>query len=111
MAPCFASLFIGKLEKLSLDNCENKPDVWFRFLDDIFLLWTHSLEELHVFINCLNEFHPSIKFTYDISDTKVTFLDVDVSINNENVLNTSVPVKPTIFINMLNIVHVNQKLV
>jgi hypothetical protein len=95
MAPCYASLFMGKLEQMFLDGCEYKPDAWLRFLDDIFMLWTHSLEDLYKFIEALNAFHPNIKFTYNISESHVTFLDVDVYIDEKNNISTHVHVKPT----------------
>ncbi|XP_045215214.2 uncharacterized protein LOC123565411 [Mercenaria mercenaria] len=31
MAPCFASLFMGKLEKEFIDSCDKKPLIWLRF--------------------------------------------------------------------------------
>ena len=34
-----------------------------RFLDDIFMLYTGSLENLHYFLDELNKLHPTIKFT------------------------------------------------
>ena len=43
------------------------------------MVWDHSLESLHSFIDALNSFHPSIKFTYSISTKKVNFLNVTVS--------------------------------
>ncbi|XP_053391365.1 uncharacterized protein LOC128554143 [Mercenaria mercenaria] len=95
MAPSFASLFMGKLEQSFLSSCELKPDVWFRFLDDIFMLWSHSLDELKKFIELLNTVHPMIKFTYNISESEVSFLDVDVSIDDEHNISTNVHVKPT----------------
>ena len=36
---------------------------WKRFLDDIFILWTGSIEKLHLFLEELNKIHPTIKFT------------------------------------------------
>ena len=95
MAPAYASLFMGKLEKEFLATCDLSPDVWYRFLDDIFMIWTHSLDELHEFIDKINSFHPHIKFTYNISETNVSFLDVNVAIDNHKNLKTSVHVKPT----------------
>ena len=59
MAPAYASLFMGKLEKDFLKICEHKPTLWFRFLDDIFMIWDHSLEKLELFIEALNCFHPT----------------------------------------------------
>ena len=43
------------------------------------MVWDHSLESLHSFIDALSSFHPSIKFTYIISTKTVNFLDVTVS--------------------------------
>ena len=59
MAPIYASLFMGKLEKELLEGRYILPSVWLRFLDDIFMVWNHSLESLHSFIDALNCFHPS----------------------------------------------------
>ena len=60
MAPSYSPLFMGKFE-------EDKPLIWLRFLDDIFLIWEYSEEELLDFIKYLNAAHPSIKFTYQCS--------------------------------------------
>ena len=79
MAPAFASLFLGKLEKDFVDQCSLTPTVWLRFLNDIFMIWDHSLAELEDFINRLNSFRPTIKFTHTVSDTSVSFLDVNIS--------------------------------
>ena len=67
MAPASASLFMGKFEMDFMKICSEKPTLWLRFLDDIFMVWTHSLDKLHEFIKCLKNFHPYIKFTYDKS--------------------------------------------
>ena len=63
MAPTYASLFMGKLERDFLEQCTLKPSVWLRFLDDIFMIWDHSLAELEEFMTHLNSFHQTIKFT------------------------------------------------
>ena len=73
MAPTYASLFNGKLERDFLERCTLKPSVWLRFLDDIFMIWDHSLAELEDFMTRLNSFHQTIKFTHTVSDTKVSF--------------------------------------
>ena len=71
MAPAYASLFMGKLEKEFLEGRGILPSMWLRFLDDIFMVWNHSLESLHSFIDALNSFHPSIKFTYTFLHTSI----------------------------------------
>ena len=65
-APGFANIFMGHLEEKFLETCELKPWVWWRFLDDIFVIWLHS-EELNYFLLRLNSFHENIKYTWDIS--------------------------------------------
>ena len=47
MAPVYASLFMGKLEQDFIQSRSIGPSTWLRFLDDIFMVWDHSLECLH----------------------------------------------------------------
>ena len=95
MSPSYASLFMGKFEEDKLNHYHHQPLIWLRFLDDIFLIWEYSEEELLDFIKYLNNAHPSIKFTYQYSSDKATFLDVDIYKNNDGTLGTSVHVKKT----------------
>ena len=53
-----------------------------------------SRVELECFINFVNNFHPALQFTCEISETSVSFLDILVSING-NKLVSSVFYKPT----------------
>ncbi len=78
MAPSFANIFMSDLEERFLLTQSKTPLIWKRYIDDIFMIWTHSPEELQRFLQQLNDFHHSIKFTYDISETEATFLDVTV---------------------------------
>ena len=95
MAPAYASLFMGKLEQDFIQSRSLGPSTWLRFLDDIFMIWDHSLESLHSFIDALSSFHPSIKFTYSISTKKINFLDVTVSKSENLDFVTDVYVKST----------------
>ena len=74
-APGFANIFMGYIEERFLDSCELKPWVWWRFLDDAFMIWLHT-EELNDFLARLNAFHESIKFTWEIGLQEIAFLDV-----------------------------------
>ena len=82
------------LEEKILNKVKKKPIVWWRYIDDIFFIWEHGEELLKEFINEINSFHPTIKFTADWSKEKVNFLDVEVTLNN-GVLSTDLFVKPT----------------
>ena len=53
-----------------------QPVLWKRFIDDIFLIWTHGMESLKEFIVHLNTVHPTLKFTSVISPTEIAFLDL-----------------------------------
>ena len=53
-----------------------------RFLDDCFILWDESYEQLEVFHKMLNEMNPNIKFTKDTSEEELPFLDVLVKKRN-----------------------------
>ena len=50
MAPSYANLFVGKFEQQAIDNSLLKPFIWWRFIDDIFMIWTHGEEYLKSFI-------------------------------------------------------------
>ena len=47
----YASLFMCKLEHELLESRDLVPSVWLRFLNDIFMVWDHSPESLHSFID------------------------------------------------------------
>ena len=66
-APSYAILFLAALEQKLLDHHVEKPLLWWRYIDDVFLVWTHGEEKLLEFVNFLNSAHHSIKFTAEYS--------------------------------------------
>ena len=62
------------VERKFLSQQEIKPLVWLRYIDEIFFVWLKGEDKLLQFMEKLNEFHPSLKFTYEYSRTKVNFL-------------------------------------
>ena len=96
LAPSAANLFMGWLETqlLASSPVPIQEELWKRFIDDIFLLWMGSEEELNEFFSHLNAFHRSIKFTMNSSATSVPFLDISISLEN-GFLVTDVYTKPT----------------
>ena len=52
-----------------------KPTVWKRYIDDVFSLWDVSKPDIETFNEEANSHHPTIKFTAEISDTEIVFLD------------------------------------
>ena len=96
MAPTVANLFMTSLEEKILQNSPVPvdPEYWKRFIDDIFLLWVGSEEELERFLEFLNEIHPTIKFTHSCSNDQISFLDISISLKN-GFLSTDLFTKPT----------------
>ena len=94
MAPPYAIIFMDSLEEDILSNSLLKPLVWWRYIDDIFMMWEHGEEELQKFLETLNCYHPTIKFTAEYSRAKINFLDVTV-IKKGNQLVTDLYIKPT----------------
>ena len=48
-----------------------------RYIDGIFMLWQHGEKDLKKFLQILNSYHPTIKFTANYSREKISFLDVE----------------------------------
>ena len=94
MAACFANLFMASIEQTYIDNSPLTPLFYERFIDDIFIIWTHVSEELERFITGANSTHPSIKSTAKISSTSLPFLDVLVGVTDTGI-KTSLYRKPT----------------
>ena len=94
MAPSYANIFMDKLERQLISNALIKPHTWWRYIDDIFIIWTEGEESLKDFINYLNGAHRTIKFTSKWSYQEVEFLDVKV-VNESGKLETDVYIKPT----------------
>ena len=83
-----------ELEEEFLLEEQKTPVIWKKFIDDIILVWTHSTKELEDFMERLNNFHPTIKFTKEINEYELPFLDTFV-FKEENKLKTKVYHKPT----------------
>lgn len=97
-APSFADIFMAKWEKEALRKCPLEPLIYFRFLDDIIIVWTHGTQKFWEFFDILNNHHPSIKLKATISNTSIDFLDTTIfkhTLSKQTVLYTKVFFKPT----------------
>ena len=82
------------LEEDFLETLIKKPWLWRRYPYDIFMIWQHGEDELKIFLEKLDNFHPSIKFICEYSRGKVNYLDIQV-IAREGKLITDLYVKQT----------------
>ena len=95
MGPSYANLFVGYVEHQFFNQYDGpKPDLYGRYIDDCIGAISSNREELNRFNTSVNSFHPVLKYTWEISETSLAFLDIKVSISG-NGLCTSVHYKPT----------------
>ena len=96
-APSLANIFMTDLENRIILNAptDTRPLLWNRFIDDIFSIFTIPHSKILAFINFANQFHPTIKFTYEISQKSVHFLDTTIRLHPDNTLSSSLYIKPT----------------
>ena len=65
----------------------NPPVIcWKRFRDDIFVVWPHTLKELQVFFNYMNNIDQSkkIQFTMEVAKDSLEFLDLKLMFDKES---------------------------
>ncbi|XP_069486826.1 uncharacterized protein [Ambystoma mexicanum] len=104
MAPVYANTFMFQFESqhvLEHPTWAAYILTWKRFIDDIFCIWCGTRDDLDQFFEYLNLVHPRIKFTIEIGNPYLHFLDVNLSIVN-NKIATSIYHKPTDVNNLLH---------
>ena len=94
MAPSYANIFMGKLETQLLQYTTDRPSTWWRYIDDIFAIWSVGQERLQLFLQEINNFHPTIKFTSEWSKECISSLDTKVIIDDSDIY-TDLYSKPT----------------
>lgn len=86
-APSYANIFMADWEETALALTEKKPYAYYRFLDDIWGVWTHSMEDFIMFTKFLNAHQASIKIKFTVHESEINFLDV-VSYKGPNFLSS-----------------------
>ena len=114
VAPAYACLVIAYLEENKLfpdilpkyfttDQCKWLQQNYKRYMDDGFVPLSNSIQ-IEVFLKCLNSLHPMITYTYEkatfITSNKkqvqaLNFLDINVTLDENNNISTDVYYKPT----------------
>ncbi|XP_044761991.1 uncharacterized protein LOC123319194 [Coccinella septempunctata] len=91
-----AEIFVAYLESLIIKHhLSHKIILWRRYVDDIFCIWSGTLDELNSFLTFINSLS-RIKFTLEISDNNnINFLDLNITLNPDNSFNYNIYRKPT----------------
>ena len=105
MAVNFANLFMSKFEQEMLADYKKEhkmePEIWIRYIDDIFMIWKGDQKSLKHFLDYCNMYSKSrnmqsnIIFKYAFSKASINFLDVTVSIDKRGHIQTELFEKPT----------------
>ena len=105
-APSYANLFMAQWENTALEKCYQKPTMYFRYLDDIWILWDHGETQFQTFFDILNTHSPAIRLSAKVEKNSIDFLDVTVfkgpQTNETGILDTKVFFKPTDTHQLLN---------
>ena len=79
MVPGYACLFMGHFEQELLEHYSKPvPEMYKRYIDDGIGTTSVSHSQLLDFIKFVQNFHPAIKFMYEISEQLVAFSEIDI---------------------------------
>ncbi|CAF4085834.1 unnamed protein product, partial [Adineta steineri] len=87
-----ANIFMWHWQKRLVDEQTKTSEFYGRYIDDIFMTWNKSEQELKDLLQQANQWHQNIKLDYKISHS-LPFLDVLLT-NDYGILTTSVYHKP-----------------
>lgn len=68
---------------------------WHQYIDNVLLFWSGTKDELLQFINSISVNSFNLKFTMECDQQKITFLDLEISIDKEEFLCSSLFRKPS----------------
>lgn len=98
-APAYANIYMAEWEETAFHKCKKLPKKYYRYLDDIWGVWTHSDKDFEDFTQVLNNHHESIEIDPILHDNEVNFLDTTVfkgpNFGKTGILDTKVYFKPT----------------
>ena len=94
--PPYAINYMGEFDENAITTFHLKPWVWWRYIDDVFMIWEHGEDTLLKFYSHLNSQNPDIKFENPLKYSKVSieFLDVQITRVGDS-LKTDLYTKPT----------------
>ena len=95
-APAYTNIFMAEFEKQHIyPYIKNKSILYLQCIDDIFMIWTGTKQELLIFLEKLNSKHKTIKFEHKISHSNISFLDTLIYKDKKCTLQTTLYRKPT----------------
>ena len=97
-SPEICDITLHDLEKTILTQAEHIL-TWWRYRDDILVIYNSTLENFKKLIDTMNQMHPTLKFTFEASETSINYLDLTIfkgqRFRTSGILDTKVYTKPT----------------
>ena len=82
LGPTIANWFLGDIEKNIFVNHQNFfPKMYTRYVDDVFAIFKRK-DDVHKFLDVLNNQHKNLEFTVEWPKGTLPFLDVEVSLRD-----------------------------
>lgn len=80
--------YVEQFEEALIHKTETHPLLskilsWKRYIDDVFVLWEGSQQELNQFQTLLNEISEYFKFTMQTDERKINYLDLWIIKEND----------------------------
>lgn len=100
-SPEISDIRMYQITEMLVNNSEYKQKICFhgRFRDDGFMIYDGSENEIKRFFETANECHPLLKFTYELSEVSLPFLDTCVykgtRFQDYHILDVKSYIKPT----------------
>lgn len=98
-APSLANIYLRKFDQEARNGFHIKPKIYWRYLDDIYLIWPGNKAELEQYQNFLNSIIPGITVTLVAKSNITEFLDTrtykHITPENKCLIKTKVFFKPT----------------
>ena len=85
---------MDKIETDFFKTQQSTSLVWYHYIDDVFIIWTHGLQKLKSFLEDLNSYCPNIKCTHESNKESISLLDLLVSFSDNRLL-TELYIKST----------------
>ncbi|CAH2250933.1 Hypothetical predicted protein [Pelobates cultripes] len=86
MAPMYANVFMYTYEKRHI--LTQYGEHYFRFINDILLLWIGSTEEFNLMMQNLNSLPSPVRFIFETSTTHINFLDLQIFVTGKQFRDT-----------------------
>nr|CAH8842106.1 unnamed protein product [Trichobilharzia regenti] len=95
LGPLLSDCFVASLERGSLKPSIDNLRLYKRYVDDIFIICDNN-NDPNLLLKTFNNCHPAIKFTLEMeNESKIPFLDVELTRRADGSLRRSIHRKPT----------------